>query len=219
VTEIKQDPDVPGLSILSIQTDWVYFLRLHNTAATDVTVTVRIWLAARDLAADRRNWIEMDKFLATAPAGAKKVVSRAGWQSTAVRRKSVDEPTLAETKDEFVDVGPLTHESGWCECDLPYRLLLLPPRGTAAGMQARFLVLLTDADQDGTAELATPQCGSVQYCGRTNNVWPGQPGSGVPAPPSLGPPDGALDDPVFAHFDPMPNVVWRDASIRCVVNA
>jgi tyrosinase len=217
-TEIKQDPDVPGLSMLSIQTDWVYFLRLHNTGATDVTVTVRIWLAARDLAADRRNWIEMDKFLATVPAGAKKVVPRGGWQSTVVRRKSVDEPmTLAETKDEFDDVGPPTDESGWCECGLPYRLLL--PRGTAAGMPARFLVLLTDADQDGTAELATPQCGSVQFCGRTNNVWPDNQEMGFPFHRPFGPPGGALDDPVFAHFDPMPNVAWRDISIRCLENA
>jgi hypothetical protein len=102
----------------------------------------------------------MDKFVATVPAGAKKVIPRGSWQSTVVRRKSVNEPmTLAETKDEFQDVGIPTGESFWCECGLPYRLLL--PRGTATGMSARFLVLLTDAKQDGTAALATPQCGSV----------------------------------------------------------
>jgi hypothetical protein len=42
---------------------------------------------------------------------------------------------------------------------------------------------------------------------------------GFPFHRRLGPPAGALDDPVFAHFDPMPNVAWRDVSIRCVVNA
>jgi hypothetical protein len=63
-----------------------------------------------------------------------------------------------------------THANAWCECDLPYRLLL--PRGTADGMPARFLVLLTDAQQDGTAELVAEQCGSVLYCGRTTSTWP-----------------------------------------------
>jgi tyrosinase len=210
VTELKNDPDVAGLSMLGIKTDWVYFLRMHNTGATDATVTVRIWLAARDLTKDRRNWIEMDKFVATVPAGVKKVVARGGWQSTVVRRKSVDAPmTLAETKDEFQDAGIPTGETFWCECGLPYRLLL--PRGTAAGMPARFLVLLTDAHQDGTVALATPQCGSVLYCGKTDNTWPDKQEMGFPFHRPFAP----ADDPVFAHFDPMPNAAWRDVSIRC----
>jgi tyrosinase len=210
VTELKQDPDVTGVRFLNIKTDWVYFLRLHNTASTDTAVTVRIWLAARDLTSDRRNWIEMDKFLATVPGGAKKVVARGGWQSTVVRRKSVDAPmTLAETKDEFTDTGQLTDDTGWCECGLPYRLLL--PRGTTAGMAARFLVLLTDAEQDGTAPLAAAQCGSVLYCGRTNNTWPDSQEMGFPFHRPFAP----ADDPVFAHFDPMPNAAWRDITIRC----
>jgi hypothetical protein len=165
VTEVKQDPDLAGQPMLSIKTDWVYFLRLRNTGTADASVTVRIWLAARALATDRRNWIEMDKFVATVPGGAKKVVSRGGWQSTVVRRKTVEAPmTLAATKDEWVDTDTSdadlpfeTHANAWCECDQPYRLLL--PRGTADGMPARFLVLLTDAQQDGTAELVAEQCG------------------------------------------------------------
>jgi tyrosinase len=210
VTDLTDDPGIQGLSMLSIQTDWVYFLRMHNTGNADVTVTVRIWLAALALAKDRRNWIEMDKFVATVPAGAKKVVSRPGWQSTVVRRKSVDAPmTLAETKDEFDDAGTATRENFWCECGLPYRLL--QPRGTTAGMPARFLVLLTDADQDGTAALATPQCGSVLYCGKTDSTWPDKQEMGFP----FHRPFADADDPVFEHFDPMPNAAWRDISIRC----
>jgi Hemocyanin, ig-like domain len=212
VTELKQDPVLPGQPMLDIKTDWVYFLRLHNTGAADATVTVRIWLAARDLAKDRRKWIEMDKFLATVPAGAKKVVSRGGWQSTVVRRKSVDAPmTLPDTGDEFNDDRRTWNDDNmWCECGLPYRLLL--PRGTADGMPARFLVLLTDAGQDGTQELATPQCGSVLYCGRKNNTWPDNHEMGFP----FDRPFKKADDPVFAHFDPMPNAAWRDISIRCM---
>jgi tyrosinase len=212
VTQLKNDPNVAGLEMLGIKTDWVYFLRMHNTSAADATVTVRIWLAALDLAKDRRNWIEMDKFVTAVPAGAKKVVARGGWQSTVVRRKSVDAPmTLAETKDEFQDAGTPTGETFWCECGLPYRLLL--PRGTVAGMPARFLVLLTDAREDGTAALATPQCGSVLYCGKTDNTWPDKQEMGFPFHRLFAP----ADDPAFAHFDPMPNAAWRDVSIRCEV--
>ncbi len=209
VTEVKADPNVPGLQMLDVKTDWVYFLRLHNTGPADATVTVRIWLAACDLATNRRNWIEMDKFLATVPAEARKVVPRGSWQSTTVRRKSVDKPMmLAETKDEFDDSGQPAADNGWCECGLPYRLLL--PRGTTAGMPARFLVLLTDAKQDGTAALATPQRGSVLYCGRNNNTWLDKQEMGFP----FHRPFAAADDPVFAHFDPMPNATWRDVTIR-----
>ena len=221
VTEIKQDPDLAGQPILSIKTDWVYFLRLRNTGTADATVTVRIWLAARALATNRRNWIEMDKFVATVPAGAKKVVSRGGWQSTVVRRKAVEAPMLlAATKDEWVDTDmpddvdlPFdTHANAWCECGLPYRLLL--PRGTAEGMPARFLVLLTDAQQDGTAEMVAEECGSVLYCGRNTSTWPDNQEMGFP----FHRPFSTADDPVFSHFDPMPNAAWRDVSIRCAVN-
>jgi tyrosinase len=214
VTELTTDPVVPGMSMLSIKTDWVYFLRMSNTGDADATVTVRIWLAALTLATNRRNWIEMDKFVATVPAGAKKVVCRGSWESTVIRRKSVDAPmTLADIKDEFDDTtapSPNNTESYWCECGLPYRLLL--PRGTAVGMPARFLVLLTDAQQDGTAELANAQCGSVEYCGRTDRSWPDTQEMGFP----FDRPFAAADDPVFAHFNPMPNAAWRDVSIRCV---
>jgi hypothetical protein len=211
VTELREDPDIPGSPFLNIQTDWVYFLRMRNTGTTAATVTVRIWLAALDLAKDQRKWIEMDKFLATIPAGASQVVPRASWQSTVIRRKSVDEPmTIAETKDEFDDEPKPGDPNAWCECGLPYRLLL--PRGTPQGMPVRFLVLLTDAEQDGTASLAAPQCGSVLFCGRDNFTWPDNQEMGFPFHRPFAP----ADDPVFAHFDGMPNAVWRDATIRNV---
>ncbi len=210
VTVLRQDPAVPNLPFLSIGTDWVYFLRLRNDGASDTVVTVRIWLAALSLASDRRNWIEMDKFVVAVPKGARKVAARGSWQSTVVRRKSVTDPmTLAETKDEFVGLDGQDGESMWCECGLPYRLLL--PRGTASGMASRFLVLLTDAAQDDTAsQLAEAECGSVIYCGRKNQTWPDAREMGFPFHRPFAP--GA--DPVFAHFDGMPNAVWRDISIR-----
>lgn len=65
--------------------------------------------------------------------------------------------------------------------------------------------------QDGTAELAAPQCGSVLYCGRSNSTWPDNQEMGFPFHRPFA--EGG-DDPVFAHFDPMPNAAWRDVSIR-----
>ena len=210
VTALRDDPAVPGLEFLSIKADWVYCLRIRNDSGADSSVTVRIWLAALDLATDRRNWIEMDKFVAAIPKGGRKVVSRGSWQSTVIRRKSVSEPmTLAETKDEFIDTGNQANESMWCECGLPYRLLL--PRGTPAGMPFRFLVLLSDAQQDGTADaLENAECGSVLYCGRENKTWPDNQEMGFPFHRPFSP----AADPVFAHFDAKPNAVWRDIVIR-----
>ena len=44
-----------------------YFLRIENTDDDALGVTVRIFLAPAAQAADRRTWIEMDKFLVDAP--------------------------------------------------------------------------------------------------------------------------------------------------------
>jgi len=211
VTVVKADPAVPGLSNLTIETDWAYFFRLANDSDTDRVVTIRVWLAATGLAANRRSWIEMDKFVAALPKQTKTVVGRGSWQSTVVRRKSVDEPMqIADTKDEFVDDSDTIDDNAWCECGLPYRLLL--PRGTAEGMPARLMVLVTDAEDDGTAiELKTAQCGSVSFCGKKNQSWPDKYEMGWPFDRPF-PAQG--NDPVFAFFDPLANLAWRDLTIR-----
>ena len=209
-TRLVPDPDIAGLPILSIAADWVYFLRLRNDGDQDASVTIRIWLAALALAKDRRNWIEMDKFVVEVPQKTHRVVGRGSWQSTVIRRKSVNDPmTLASTLDEYDDNPAENRETMWCECGLPYRLLL--PRGTPEGMPSRFLVLLTDAAQDGTApQLEQAECGSVTFCGRTDDVWPDRQEMGFP----FNRPFPDADDPVFAHFDAMPNAAWRDVSIK-----
>jgi hypothetical protein len=98
-TALMNDPDIPGSTFLKIQTDWVYFLRLQNDRRHDVPVTVRIWLAAEALSKNRRNWIEMDKFAVTVPVQTQYVAARPSWQSSVIRRKSVDDPmTLAATR-------------------------------------------------------------------------------------------------------------------------
>ena len=77
-----------GENRLQLVDHWVYFFRLSNASAQDAGVTVRIWLAHRDLSASRRHWIEMDKFVVVVPKKGKKVVSRPGWHSTVIRGKA-----------------------------------------------------------------------------------------------------------------------------------
>lgn len=49
----------------------------------------------------------------------------------------------------------------YCECGLPYHLLL--PKGTAAGMEFYFMVMVTDWKKDIVGEENC--CGSMSYCG------------------------------------------------------
>jgi hypothetical protein len=216
-TALLNDPDIPGSNFLKIQTDWVYFVRLQNDSSDDLPVTVRIWLAAEALSNNRRNWIEMDKFAATVPARTQHVAARPSWHSSVIRRKSVDDPmTLAETKDEFNDLtSRQPAESMWCECGLPYRLLL--PRGTPDGMPCRFLVLVTDGGEDGTANEHDEHCGSVQFCGKTNRDWPDTKEMGFPFDRHFG--SDPHGDPIKAHFDRLPNAVWREVTIKSTVRS
>ncbi len=105
-----------------------YFLRLENPTAADVDVTVRIFLAPAVDAADRRAWIEMDKFPLSVPAATRLVAYRADAESSVVKRPVDLSPARA------LGSGSGPQESSYCDCGWPYTLLL--PRGTAAGMAA-----------------------------------------------------------------------------------
>jgi hypothetical protein len=117
-----------------------YFVRIENTAANPVGVTVRIFLAPAEQAADRRSWMEMDKFLVELPGGEKLVVHRPDTESSIVKRPRETSPaTVTEGGN-----GP--DENSYCDCGWPYTLLL--PRGKAEGMPFRLLVFCTDASID-----------------------------------------------------------------------
>lgn len=208
------DDQQMGERRLQLQDHWVYFLRLRNQSNSDVGATVRIWLAHRELAASRRHWIEMDKFVVVVPANSKSIVARPCWQSTVIRAKSVsDLMQLASQDDNYNADDPKPMQARfWCECGLPYRLLL--PKGTTGGAPFRFLVMLTDAGEDGLqSEAGDYECGSVSFCGKNNWTWPDKKTMGFPFDRRF---QSAGVDPVFAALDPLSNVVWRDVTITAV---
>jgi len=193
---------------------FVYFIRLQNSPQTPTTVTVRIFLAAHELADQRRMWIEMDKFTHTLTPGQKAVVARPGWQSSVVRRKSVD-PALdippSEESPADDEKGSDDAESSYCDCGLPYRLLV--PRGRDAGMAFRFLVLPTDGDEDQVDPGKT--CGSLSYCGRQTQTYPETKPMGYPFDrTSPAPVDGG--DAIAAMIARSPTMATKDITIRSV---
>jgi hypothetical protein len=65
----------------------------------------------------------------------------------------------------------------WCDCGWPYTLLL--PRGTAAGMQFRLFVMLSNGVD--LAVLSSDQgCTSASYCGVQDRDYPDSRPMGYP---------------------------------------
>src|SRR4051794_11472768 len=178
-----------------------YVFRFENRAAEDVPLTVRVFLAAEGLRADRRLWIEMDKFALERPATpGPNVVFRAGARSSVIRQSSMPPEPIASTG---ADVG----STSYCQCGWPYNLLL--PRGTAAGMKFRLLVMLTDATIDTATGSA---CGSMSFCGMRNAVYPDTRPMGYPFDRDWA---GGTIDEVIAR---QPNIATRTITIRCESN-
>ncbi|GAC1349830.1 MAG: hypothetical protein NVSMB27_26610 [Ktedonobacteraceae bacterium] len=161
--------------------EFFYFLRVENQLNQDKDVTLRIFLAPTgsysgiaEVSEDRRMWIELDKFRYTLPASAKTVVFRRADASSVIRRPAVKNfgtimvpNPQADTDDDSGDFR--------CDCGWPYNLLL--PGGTAAGMNFRLLVMVTDGAIDQVPNDST--CGSMSYCG-AKDKYPDSRGMGYP---------------------------------------
>jgi len=143
-------------------------IKATNPAATAADVTLRIFLAPASQADDRRAWIEMDKITTRVAAGEAKVVVRLDREAEVVK-KPVD-----MGPDDFVPA--IDTDDARCSCGWPYTLLL--PRGTAAGMPFRLLVVATDARIDGFVNVST--CGSVSFCGARDVAYPDKREMGYP---------------------------------------
>jgi hemocyanin-like protein len=179
-----------------------YFLRIENTSSAPLAVTVRIFLAPAAQAADRRAWMEMDKFLLELPARAKLVAYRPDTESSVVKRPVETSPAAVSAGGGDPD------ENSYCDCGWPYTLLL--PRGKQDGVDFRLLVLCTDAtiDQVSHAE----HCGSMSYCGAVDR-YPDTRDMGYPfSRPFAGPKATAIRDTILA----LPSAAARTVSIRHV---
>lgn len=164
-TNLVTDPDTREEK-LQLADHFVYYLRVENTNAKHaLKVVFRIFLVSEEFytGGDRRHVIEMDKFSARIDASAKTVIARPSWFSTVIRRKTVgDDHTVPDTLAEEA-ADPEEGLNAWCDCGLPYRLLL--PRGTPAGMPFRLIAVMTDGEDD-LINYDEVECGSVSYCGR-----------------------------------------------------
>lgn len=163
-----------------------YFLRIENTTQNPLGVTIRIFLVPADLAADRRAWMEMDKFLADLAPG-KQVVYRPDTESSIVKRPAETSPAAVIPGGEDPD------ERSYCDCGWPYTLLL--PRGKPDGMPFRLLVLATDAALDGVEH--PEHCGSMSYCGAVDR-YPDARDMGYPFSRPFGPAASAISDRLVA---------------------
>jgi tyrosinase len=164
-TNVVTDPDTREEK-LQLADHFVYYFRVENTHAKHaLKVVFRVFMVADEFYAgnDRRHVIEMDKFSARIDAASKTVIARPSWFSTVIRRKTVsDDHTVPDTLTEEA-ADPNEGLNAWCDCGLPYRLLL--PRGTPDGMAFKLVVVMTDGEDD-LINYDEVECGSVSYCGR-----------------------------------------------------
>ncbi|HEY6425156.1 MAG TPA: tyrosinase family protein [Pseudonocardiaceae bacterium] len=145
-----------GRTIMHLTHDpFALVVRVRNTAARPTAITLRVFLAPADVAADRTMWMELDKFLVEVPAGGRSVVYRPDTEFSVVKK-----PT--ETDPQTVPDGAADpNDPDYCDCGWPYTLLL--PRGIPEGMVFRLVVFCSNAARD----LVRPSagCGSISLCG------------------------------------------------------
>jgi len=151
-----------------------YHIRVARTNLSDISnplyLTVRIFICPANAAADRRRWIEMDKFRYILPSNQPAdVISRQDKHSSVIRR-------FPEDMQGDIEGNTTYTVSGFCECGWPYNLLF--PCGTASGEPYKICVFISDnnVDQQGIRT----RCGSLSYCGAQGQRYPDQRQMGYP---------------------------------------
>lgn len=181
---------------LDMVDEFAYLIRLENTAKTQTEITVRLFLAATELAGNRRMWIELDKFLRTLGPAERRVVYRPSSLSSVVRKPAQRPPgpPPVEQHDKLFN---------YCQCGWPYNLLL--PRGTTPGMPFKLMAMITDAGYDNLAE--ETDCGGMSFCG-VRDSYPDARNMGYPFDRPF---DGG---DALAGIGALPNVAVRDLTIK-----
>ena len=198
-TETPFDPSDPDTLPVTHLTHrpFCVVVRLRSTAGERLRVTVRLFLAPAVDAADRRAWIELDKFDAWVEAGAPAALLRPMRMSSVVRKPTTPQPV-------FVQPPAQTRREQYCRCGWPYHLLL--PRGTAEGMPFRLAAVVTDFALDNLS--GDPNCGSLSFCGAADDVFPDRREMGYPFNRKFGPRE--IDGVLHAE----PSMAVRDLTIR-----
>ena len=144
-------------------------VRIRSEEAQRRRVTVRLFLAPLEAAADRRAWIELDKFDAQIEAGDSAALCRPMRLSSVARKPTTPEPV-------FVQPPAASRREQYCRCGWPYHLLL--PRGTEDGMPFRLAAIVTDFALDNLS--GDPDCGSLSFCGSLDERFPDRREMGYP---------------------------------------
>lgn len=168
--------------------DFVYFLRVDNQGFDPAGITVRVFLAAQEVAEERRMWMEMDKFRWVLKRSERVVICRPASLSSVIRKAGT--PTAGDTD--------------YCDCGWPANLLV--PRGRSDGMRFRLLVMLTDWSIDRVAPASA--CGSPSFYG-SRDRYPDTRPMGYPFDRPL-----ADDRTISQLVAAQPNLATRDITIR-----
>lgn len=179
--------------------EFCYFLRLENLSAESQDVTVRIFLAAKGVAEDRRMWMEMDKFRRTLRPSRREVIYRPAELSSVIQKPAAKPPKPISKPGSDAD-------DNYCNCGWPYNLLL--PRGMREGMAFRLMVMVTDWEKDHVGQDAS--CGSMSFCGARDR-YPDTRGMGYPFDRRFS--EDRSIETVIAEQD---NMAARDVTIRWV---
>lgn len=185
--------------------DFAYVIRIENTAARKVNVTLRIFLVPDAFAKDRRQWIELDKFPVSLAARAKSAVPRWGGLSSVAQKPVTRPPSGRRSPNRAGPDRGAWDETNYCTCGWPFHLLL--PRGTEAGMPYQVLVMATDADKDQVIQ--DRHCGSLSFCGAKDVDYPDVREMGYPFDRRF--PRGAAPATVLGALS---NVTIRPVTIR-----
>jgi hypothetical protein len=186
------------------QKEFVYYLRLENTANRKQDVTARIFIVPQKTAHKRRTWIEMDKFRCTLQPNEKAVIFRPAWESSVIRKPANKPPDFLPIRRAGEQPDD---EMTYCDCGWPYNLLL--PKGSADGMGFRFLVMLTDWNKDHVP--TSSHCGSLSFCGAKQD-YPDERPMGYPFDRPF---ENGGDD-VAPTVVAQANIATRDVVIRAV---
>jgi hypothetical protein len=153
-----------------------YFIRVQNLSMEIKRVTVRLFLCPLGREEDRRQWIEMDKFLYELMPQAKTVIFRPDTASSVFRKPADPNVDPAEDMTTF-DPNRIPQGDPECSCGWPYQMLL--PKGkTGAGMAFQLAVVITDASVDLME--TEDACGSFSFCAARTEGYPDRRPLGYP---------------------------------------
>ena len=144
-------------------------VRMRSEEAERKRVTVRLFLVPTAAAADRRAWIELDKFDRQLEPGERTAFCRPMRLSSVARKPTTPEPV-------FLQPPAMTPREQYCRCGWPYHLLV--PRGTEDGMPFRLAAVVTDFELDNLT--GDPDCGSLSFCGSQHDLFPDRREMGYP---------------------------------------